>query len=134
MTVFTKSHTTRRPVPEVPRKITGPCMYGHILTEEHKAHFRRLHPDIPEWKTSDFDDLVCVASTTIPGCHTVYTAEVHDDQGEGQVCLVLVGYRNRSRLRDLRWEDGLMTDLENSLGITGEPNWYRCRFLSSSDR
>jgi len=114
----------RRPVPEIPHEIIGPCVYGHILTEEHKAHFKLQRPDVPDWKISEFFSLVSVASS---GYHTAHTAEVHDAKGERQVCLILVGYKDRRRFNDWRWEDGFMTDMENLLGITGEPDWYPCR-------
>ena len=117
----------RRPVPEVPPEITGPCVYGHILTEEHIVYFRHNHPDIPEWQSSDLDSLVSFASDILPGRHTAHTAHVLDSQGKAQICLMLVGHRNRSRLNDWRWEDGFMTSMEELLGITEKPNWYACR-------
>ena len=116
-----------RPVPQVPSEITGPCIYGHILTEEHIANFHRHHSDIPEWEISDFESLISIASILVSTCHIARTAHVYDDQGEERECLMLVGHRNRSRLNDWRWDDGFMTDMVNALGITGEPKWYACR-------
>ena len=115
-----------RPVPEVPREIAGPCVYGHLLTQEHVDNFRRKEPDIPEWESDTFDGLVSVASLRLPGRHSGHTALVFDDEGEKRFCLMLVGHRNRSRVIDWRWGDGFMTAMEDLLGITGQPKWYPC--------
>jgi hypothetical protein len=94
----------------------------HVITEEHTIHFHSQHPDIEKGDDSDFDTLVSMTSVTISRCHTTAI------YGTGQVCLMLVGYRNRSRMRDWRWSDGFMDDMVKALGITGEPNRYPCRY------
>ncbi len=119
---------TRRAVP-FPLEMNGHCVYGHIITDKHINHFRLAYPDCPEWQSSDPESLVSVASVIIPGMHKAYTADVYDEQGEKQVCLIHVQSRNHSSFLDLRWsgKDDFMTALEKLLGVTGEPKWYPCK-------
>jgi len=114
----------RSPVPEVPREMTGPCIYGHIITNKHIDYFRDQHPDTEEFQIDNPKALVSYASVCISQIHLAHTATVFDDQGDKAVCLILVA--NRRCLRDMRWADGFMTKMETALGITGKPNWYAC--------
>ncbi len=106
--------------------MTGPCVYGHIITNEHIDHFRGLYPDTEESQSSDPESLVSVASVTISELHMAHTATVYDDQGDQYVCLTLVDHRDRSRFIDLRWTDDFMNAVKAALGITGKPDWYPC--------
>jgi len=114
-----------RDVPIIPASITGRCVYGHIITDEHRDHFRRLHPKIKEWQSVDPKGLVSIASfiNFKPDADMAITSKVCD-QGKWHTCLVYVDYRGPGRLYDLRWTKRFTDDLERELGITGKPNWY----------
>src|SRR5260221_7240084 len=107
-----KSHSTRRPVPEVPPEMTGPCVYGHIITEKHIDYFRDQHPDTEEFQIANLKALVSYASVSISQIHLAHTATVFDDQDDKAVCLILVA--NRTCLHDMRWTDGFMTEMETT--------------------
>jgi len=116
MTMFLKSHVTCRIVPPIPSSITGPFIYGHIITDKHTSHFHKHH-HIYE------DDLDALASVITPGCHMARTANVSDG-GKTRVCLIHVDYRQRISYLDLRCSNEFMLAMEEALGIEGEPQWY----------
>lgn len=120
-------------VPVIPASITGCCVYGHIITDEHRDHFRRLHPNIEEWQSCNPKGLVSIASVVNfqRGSDLPSTAKVYD-QGKWHTCVVYLDYRGPGRLYDLRWATKFTHDLEKSLGITGKPKWYP-RYVVTND-
>jgi len=96
-----------------------------LCTDEHRDNFRNQYPDSEEFQISNPEGLVSYASVTISNRHVARAAVVVDDQGNKAVCLILV--TNRSRLADMRWRDGFMTEMETALGITGERYYSRQR-------
>ena len=122
------SHATCRAVPEVPHKITGPCVYGYLITDEHRDHFRSLYSDTEEFQISNPASLVSYASVIVSEIHIADTSAVYDHQGDKAVCLALIDYKDRCRLIDQRWSVEFITALETALGIKGKPDWYPCRF------
>ena len=134
--VFTRYNSLRsqplfRQVPIVPASITGHCIYGHLITDEHRDHFRRLHPDIPDFQSADPKGLVSVASIINvdlgEGSDMASTSQVYD-QGQWHTCLVYVDFRGPCRVYERRSTKKFKDDLEKALGITGKPSWYpRCR-------
>ena len=125
------SHATCRLVPEVPRKIIGPCVYGYLITDEHRDHFRTLYSDteeFEEFQISNPDALVSYASVIISEIHIADTSPVYDHQGKEAVCLALISYLDRCRPIDRRWSVEFITDIKTALGIKGKPDWYPCCF------
>jgi len=123
---LSSSHRTSRSVPIIPPLITGPCVYGHIINDENKDHFRQLYPKVQQWQSSDPETLVAFASL-IHYEKRIFaiTADVYD-QGHWHICLVHVDCRFPGRVIDERGTRDFMEAIENSLGITGEPKWYPC--------
>ena len=120
-------HIASRLVPEVPKEITGPCVYGHIITDEHRNHFRHLHPDIEQWESASPDALVSVASILHPrGCHIAVTEEVFY-QDQWHTCLVHMNNKlYYGTIIDQRRPGQFMAAVEKELGITTKPEWYPC--------
>jgi len=121
--ILSSFHGASSPVP-IPL-ITGKCVYGHIVTNNHRDHFRRQHPNIDEGQSSDPEALVSIASLVIHqrGLEAA-TTEVYV-QGKPHVCLVHVD-RRLSMAIDKRRTRAFMDALEKVLGITEDPKWYPC--------
>jgi hypothetical protein len=121
------SHSRSRKVPVIPKEMTGPCVYGHIITTKHREFFRGRHPGIEEWQIGSPEALVSVASVWDPtGCHIAVTEEVYH-QGRWHLCLVHMNNKlYYGTIIDQRRSGEFMKRVERELGISTLPDWYPC--------
>ena len=84
-TVTFRKELTILPSPVPAPTIMGPCIYGHIVTDEHRDNFRRLYPDIESEQSMYPEGLVSIASIMVNHrMLSARTCEVYD-QGEKHV-------------------------------------------------
>lgn len=123
------------PVPVMPPHMRdGPCIYGHILTQDNVDVYRKQrNVPVDEWDCNDPDSVASAAYNEFRfmGC----TKTVYVDDGSLAECLVYILYYHKGKVADLRLPGPLKEDVEKSLGIQGqEPRWYRHHQKTRAER
>jgi len=127
--VLSVSYENSRSVPVVPSWITGKCVYGFIITDDHRENFRRLHPNVVHGQSSNPVALVSAASLIVSKARRqASTTEVYHE-GKWHICLIHVDSHLFYPAKvDLRRTNEFMAALRKALGIDEDevPQWYPC--------